>query len=56
MAKGAHNSCNMSDDKNSKVALKIEACPVSNENHDIEDFTYYLQQTMEERSKFPFML
>ena len=23
-----------------------------NENHDIEDCTYYLQQTMEERSKF----
>ena len=25
-----------------------------NENHDIEDCTYYLQKTMEERSKFLF--
>ena len=29
-------------------------CPVCNENHDIEDCTYCLQQAVEERSKFQF--
>ena len=30
------------------------ACPVSCEKHDIEDCKYYLQQTLEERSKLIF--
>ena len=54
MATVADNSCNMSHDKSNKVASKVEVCPTCNENHDIEDCTYYLQQTMEERSKFLF--
>ena len=29
-------------------------CPVSCEKHDIEDCKYYLQQTLEERSKLVF--
>ena len=49
----ADNSCKMSH-KSSKVASKVEVCPVCNENQDIEDCTYYLQQTMKERSKFLF--
>ena len=54
MATAADNSCNMSHDKSNKVASKVEMCPMCNENHDIEDCTYYLQQTMEERSKLLF--
>ena len=50
----ADNSCNVSHDKGNKVASEVEVCPMSNENHDIEDCTYYLQQTMEERSNFLF--
>ena len=52
MATVADNSCNMSQDKSSKVESKVEMCPVCNENHDIEDCTYCLQQAVEERSKF----
>ena len=52
MATVADNSCNMSQDKSSKVVSKVEMCPVCNENHDIEDCTYCLQQAVEERSKF----
>ena len=37
-----------------KVTSKVEVCPMCNENHDIEDCTYYLLQTMDERSKFIF--
>ena len=48
------NSCSISQDKSNKVASKVEVHPMCNENHDIEDCTYYLQQTMEERSKFLF--
>ena len=54
MATVADNTCDMSYDKSNKVASKVEVCPIFNENHDIEDCTYYLQQTMEERSKFLF--
>ena len=54
MAEVADNSCNMSHDKGNKVASKVEMCPMCNKNHDIKDCTYYLQQTMEERSKFLF--
>ena len=54
MATAADNSCNMSHDKSNKVASKVEMCPMCNENHDIEDCTYYLQQTMKERSKLLF--
>ena len=50
----ANNSCNISQDKSNKVASKVEVCPMCNENLDIEDCTYYLHQTMEERSKFLF--
>ena len=53
-ATGANNSCNMSHDKSNKVTSKVKVCPMCNENHDIEDCTYYLQKTMEERSKFLF--
>ena len=28
-----------------------DRCPLCNENHDIEDFVFFLQQTLEERSK-----
>ena len=54
MATVADNSCNLSQDKSHKVASKVEVCPMCNENHDIEDCNYYLQQTMEERSKLLF--
>ena len=54
MATVADNSCTMSQDKSNKVASKVEVCPMCNENHDIEDCTYYLQHTMEERNKFLF--
>ena len=50
----ADNPCNMSHDESNKVTSKVEVCPMCNKNHDIEDCTYYLQQTMEERSKFLF--
>ena len=36
------------------LILNRRALVLLNENHDIEDCTYYLQQTMEERSKFLF--
>ena len=48
------NSCNISEDKSNKIASKVEVCPKCNKNHDTEDCTYYLQQTMEERNKFLF--
>ena len=50
------NSCNISQDKSNKVPSKVEVCPMCGENHDIEDCTYYLQQTItiEERNKFLF--
>ena len=54
MATVADNSCNMSHDKSNKIASKVEVFPMSNENDDIEDCTYYLQQTVKERSKFLF--
>ena len=54
MATVADNSCNMSHDNSNKIASKVEVFPMSNENDDIEDCTYYLQQTMKERSKFLF--
>ena len=54
MATVTDNSCNISQDKSNKVASQVEVHPMCNENHDIEDCTYYLQQTMEERSKFLF--
>ena len=54
MATVADNSCNLSQDKSNKVASKVEACPMCNENYDIEDCNYYLLQTMGERSKFLF--
>ena len=50
----ADNSGNISQEKSDKVTSKVEKCPVCNENHGIEDCTYYLQQTMKERSKFLF--
>ena len=32
--------------------LKVDnRCPASNENRDIEDYVFFLQQTLEERSK-----
>ena len=52
VAEVADNFCNMSHDKSNKVASKVEMCPMCNKNHDIKDCAYYLQQTMEERSKF----
>ena len=55
MATVADNFCNMSHDKSNKVVSKVEVSSMCNENHDIEDCTYYLQQTMEERSKFLFI-
>ena len=54
MATVVDNSCNMSQDKSNEVASKVEVCPMCNENHDIENCAYYLQKTMEERSKFLF--
>ena len=54
MATVGDNSCNLSRDKSNKVASKVEVCPMCNENHDIENCNYCLQQTMEERSKFLF--
>ena len=42
----ADNSGNISQEKSDKVTSKVEVCPVCNENHGIEDCTYYLQQTM----------
>ena len=50
MATLANNSCKISQNDSNMV----EECPVCNKNHDIEDFTYYLQQAMKERSKFLF--
>ena len=54
MATVADNSFNISHDKRNKVASKVEVCRTCNKNHDIEDCTYYLQQRMEEKSKFLF--
>ena len=54
MATVPDNSCNVSHDKSNKVASKVKVCLMCNENHDIEDCTYYLQQTMGERGKFLF--
>ena len=48
------NSCNISYDTSNKVASKVEMYPMCNKNHDIENCTYYLPQTMEETSKFLF--
>ena len=53
-ATGANNSCNKSHDKSNRVTSKVKVCPMCNENHDMEDYTYYLQKTMEERIKFLF--
>ena len=50
MATLADNSCKISQNDSNMV----EVCPMCNKNNDIEDFTYYLQQTMKERSKFLF--
>ena len=36
------------------LILNRRALALFNENHDIEDCTYYLQQTMEKISKFLF--
>ena len=47
----ADNSYNISQGKSNKVVSKVELCPMCIENHNIEDCTYYLQQTMEEKSK-----
>ena len=49
MATVADNSCNISQEESNKVASKVEVFPIRTENHDIEDCTYELQQTMEER-------
>ena len=54
MATVADNSFNISHDERNKVASKVEVCRTCNKNHDIEDCTYYLQQRMEEKSKFLF--
>ena len=47
-------SCNISYNKSNKVASKVEMYPMCNKNHDIENCTYYLPQTMEENSNFLF--
>ena len=46
MATVADNIGNISQKKSDKVTSKVEVCPMCNENHSIEDCTYYLQQTM----------
>lgn len=43
----ADNSCNISQEKSGKVTSKVKVCY---ENHEIEDYTYYLQHTINERS------
>ena len=53
MATVVDNYCNISQLKSNKVASKVEVCPMRNENHDIQDCTYYLQKTMEEKNKYP---
>ena len=45
------NSCYTSQEKDNKVVSKVEVCPMFNENRDIENCTYYLEQKMEERNK-----
>ena len=54
MATMSDTSCNISHDESNKVASKLEVCPMCNEDYDTEYCTYYLEQTMEERSTFLF--
>ena len=46
----ADNSCNISQEKSDKVTSKVKVYPICYENHEIEDCTYYLQHTINERS------
>ena len=52
MATKTDNSSEGSEKGNKMSSEKT--CPVRGEKHDIEDFKYYLQETLEERSKLVF--